>query len=129
MKTATGLIGRPAELSTGVELGEHQLHAAQARARFDVHGDSPATVSDLNRPVRVDVDVDSGPETGNSLVHRVVDDFPQAVHEASRVSRPDIHSWALAHRLETLQDRQVSRGIITRRGHAHSFSDRELSIA
>ena len=44
---------------------------------------------------------------GQGLVDAVVDDLPQAVHEAAGVGRPDVHAGPLAHRLEPLEDEEV----------------------
>jgi hypothetical protein len=38
--------------------------------------------------------------TGNRFVDRVVDEFPEAVHEASGIGRPDVHAGALSDGLE-----------------------------
>ncbi len=41
------------------------------------------------------------------LVHAVVDDLPQAVHQAPGVGGADVHAGTLAHRLEPLEDEEV----------------------
>jgi hypothetical protein len=38
--------------------------------------------------------------TGHRFVDRVVDEFPEAVHEASGIGRTDVHAGALSDSLE-----------------------------
>ena len=45
--------------------------------------------------------------TGQGLVHAVVDDLPEAVHQATGVGGSDVHPGPLADRLEALQDQEV----------------------
>ena len=45
---------------------------------------------------------------GERLVDAVVDDLPQALHETAGVGGADVHARALAHRLEPLEDEEVS---------------------
>jgi len=42
------------------------------------------------------------------LVHRVVENLPQAVHEAAAVGGADVHAGPLADRLQAFQHRQVA---------------------
>ena len=51
-------------------------------------------------------------DAGQGLVDRVVDDLPEAVHEAALVGRADVHAGALAHGLEALEDLEVARGVV-----------------
>jgi hypothetical protein len=46
------------------------------------------------------------------LVDRVVDDLPEAVHEAPRVRRSDVHAGSLAHRLEAFEDGEMPGGVV-----------------
>jgi hypothetical protein len=41
------------------------------------------------------------------LVHAVVDDLPEAVHETAGVGGADVHAGALADRLQALEDEEV----------------------
>ena len=100
-----------AELATGVQLGHDDLDAGETGPRLDVHWDPPAVVVDLDRAVCPQDHVDPGAPPTEGLVDRVVQDLPQAVHEAPRVRRPDVHAGALAHCLKALEDRQVLRGV------------------
>ncbi|ALM38000.1 hypothetical protein SFR_1385 [Streptomyces sp. FR-008] len=46
------------------------------------------------------------------LVDGVVDDLPEAVHEAAAVGGPDVHARSLTDRFEPFQDEQVPSGVI-----------------
>ncbi len=63
--------------------------------------------------------VDAAAEASERLVDRVVDDLPETVHEASGIGRADVHSGALAHRLETLEDGEMAGGVV---GHRTSLT-------
>ena len=112
-----------AELATRVELGHDDLDAAQARLGLDVHGDAAAAVAHLHGVVGVEDDLDLRAVPAERLVDRVVDDFPQAVHQPARVRGADVHAGALAHRLEPLEDGEVAGGVVFG-GHAVSLCGR-----
>ncbi len=112
MKAAGSGVGAAAELSAGVQFGEDDLDAGQPGFRFDVHGDAAAVVVDLDRVVRVEDDLDVVAEAGEGLVDGVVDDFPEAVHEAAGVRGADVHARALTDGLEALQHGEVPGGVI-----------------
>ncbi len=110
---ATGRgIRRAAELAARVQLGEDDLDPGQPGARLDVDGDAAAVVADLDRAVAAEDDLDVGADPGEGLVDGVVDDLPEAVHEAALVGGADVHARALAHRLESLEDLEVARGVV-----------------
>ena len=113
-----GGVGAAAELAAGVQLGEDDLDAGQPRLGLDVDRDAAAVVADLDRAVGVQHDVDVVAVAAQRLVDRVVDDLPEAVHEAARVRRPDVHAGPLAHRLEALQNGQVPGRVPRRRSPA-----------
>ncbi len=85
METAGGAVGPAAELPAGVELRVDQLDTRQAALGLDVDRDAPPVVAHLDRPVWMELDLDQGAVSGQRLVDRVVDDLPQAVHEATAV--------------------------------------------
>ena len=119
--------GRPvraaAELAAGVQLGEHDLDAGQAGLRLDVHRDAAAVVAHLDGGVGVQHDLDPVAVAAERLVDRVVDDLPQAVHEAAAVGGADVHAGALAHRLEPFEHRQVPGGVAGLRGGRRHGAD------
>ena len=128
MQAAGGRVGAAAELAAGVQLGEDHLDAGEAGAGLDVDRDAAAVVLDLDRPVVVEGDVDVVAVPGERLVDGVVDDLPEAVHEAAGVGGADVHARALADRLEALEDLQVAGGVVGR-GLASSRSSSQRSSA
>ena len=96
-----------AELAAGVQLGGDHLDARQAGARLLVGGDAATVVVDLDRVVGVQGHLDVPRGAGQCLVHAVVDDLPQAVHEAAGVGGADVHAGPLADRLEALENQEV----------------------
>jgi len=99
-----------------VQLGEDHLDAAQSGLRLDVDGDSAGGVADLHAVVGMQHHLDVGAVAGQRLIHRVVDDLPEAVHEPAGVGRADVHARALAHRLEPLEHTEVA-GVVVGVGH------------
>jgi hypothetical protein len=67
---------------------------------------------DLDRAVLVQQDLDPVAEAAEGLVDRVVDDLPQAVHQAAAVGGPDVHARPLADGLQALEDEQVPSGVV-----------------
>ena len=114
MQTAGRGVGDAAELAARVQLRHDQLDAGQAGLGLDVDRDAAAVVADLHRAVGVQVDVDAGTVTAERLIDGVVDDLPQAVHEAAAVGGPDVHPGPLADGLESFEHRQVPRGVPVR---------------
>jgi hypothetical protein len=112
VQPAGGRVVARVELSARVELRVHDLDAGQPDSRHLVHGDAAAVVAHLDRAVRVEDHVDAARRAGEGLVHGVVDDLPQAVHEAAGVRRSDVHPGALAHGGQTLEDREVACGVL-----------------
>jgi hypothetical protein len=112
MQATRSSIRTAAELAARMELGKDHLDAGEPCFRFLVDGDAAAVVVDLHRVVRMEDDLDVVAESGQCLIHRVVDDFPEAVHQAAGVSGTDIHAGALADGFEALQYRQVPGSVI-----------------
>ncbi len=112
VQTAGGGVRAAAELAAGVQLGHHDLDAGQARLRLDVHGDAAAVVPHLHRPVVVEDHLDAVAVPAQGLVDGVVDDLPEAVHQAAAVRRADVHARPLADRFQALEDEQVPRGVV-----------------
>ncbi len=112
MQTARRGVRSRTELAAGVELGEDDLDAAQTGLRLDVDGDAAGVVTHLDTVVGVQEYGDLLAVAAERLIHRVVDDLPEAVHESARVGRADVHAWTLANRLETLEHGEVAGGVI-----------------
>ena len=119
VQAAGGRIGAAAELAAGVELGVDDLDAGQPLAGDDVDGDTSAIVGDGCRVVGVQAHVDGVAVAFQGLVDGVVDDLPEAVHEAAVVGGADVHAGALAHSLEPLEDGEVSRVVVGCVGRSH----------
>ena len=111
VQAARGRVRATAELAAGVQLGHDDLDAGQAGPRLHVHRDATPVVVHLDGPIGPQDHVDPGAPPAQGLVDRVVQDLPQAVHQATGIRRPDVHAGALAHGLEALEDRQVLRGV------------------
>ena len=99
MQAAGGDVGAAAELAARVQLGGHHLDAGQPGLGLLVGGDAAPVVVDLDRAVRVQRHLDAVRDAGQRLVDAVVDDLPQAVHEAAGVeevaelTQPDAIHW------------------------------------
>ncbi len=102
-----------AELAAGVQLREDDFHAGQPGLGLGIDRNATPVVVDLDRAVGVQRDDDLRAVVRECLVDSVVDDLPEAVHEAPRVRGPDVHARALANGLETLQHGQVTSGVVT----------------
>ena len=107
MQPAGGGVGAAAELAARVQPGHHQLDAGQLGLALVVDRDAPAVVPDLGGAVGVQDHVDLGAVAAEGLVHRVVEDLPEAVLQAAAVGRADVHAGPLAHRVQALEDGQV----------------------
>src|SRR5699024_5773857 len=105
-------VGAAAELPARVQLRVDHLDAGQARAALHVDRDAAARdaaagVAHLDRAVAVQHHGDGGPVAPERFVDRVVEDLPQAVHEAAGVGGADVHAGALAHGLQAFEDLEV----------------------
>ena len=118
VQTAGRRVGAAAELAAGVQPGHDDLDAGQAGLRLDVDRDAATVVAHLDEPSACRRDVDPVAVAGERLVDGVVDDLPQAVHEAAGVGGADVHARALADRLEPLEHRQVLGGVAATPGRA-----------
>ncbi|MDR6141661.1 hypothetical protein QE375_001215 [Microbacterium foliorum] len=112
VQTPGSRVGPAAELAAGVQLREDDLDAGQARARLDVDGDAPATVVHLDAAVIVQDDVDLRAVARDGLVDGVVDDLPEAVHQARGSVRTDVHTGTLADGLEPFEHLEMMGGIL-----------------
>ena len=100
MKTSGSCVGPSPKLSTRVKLGKDQFHAGEARFWLDINRNTAPSVVHLNAAIRLNHDRDVGAVTGHRFVDRVIDEFPEAVHEASGIGRTDVHAGTLSDSLE-----------------------------
>ena len=112
VQAAGDLVAPAAELAARVEHREHDLQRALARLRLDIHGDAAAVVTDADDVARLDRDLDVVTEAGERLVDGVVHDLIHQMVQTGRRGRADIHARALAHRLQALEDLNLT-GVIT----------------
>ncbi len=104
VQTARDGIPAAAELSAGVQHGQHDLDGRLALGLVHVDRDAATVVDDAHRAVRQDRDDDRVAVAGERLVDGVVDDLVHEVVQTARSGRADVHAGALAHRLEALED-------------------------
>ena len=107
VQAAGGGVGAAAELAARVQPGHAPARRRRAWSSLVVDGDAAAVVAHLGRPVGVQDDLDPGAVAAERLVHRVVEDLPEAVLQPPAVGRADVHAGALADRVQALKDRQV----------------------
>ena len=104
MEAAGHLVPAAAELAAGVEDGKDYLQGGLARLGLDIHRNAPAVVGNGDGIARVDSHSDIGAVAGQSLVNRVIHNLIHQVVQAGLRGGADIHTRALAHRLQALQD-------------------------
>ena len=75
VEAAGDLIAPAAELSAGVEYGEHHLQGRAAGLSLDIHGDSPAVIRDGDGIALVDLHGDLGAIACQRLVNGVIHDL------------------------------------------------------
>src|SRR4051812_32113247 len=96
-----------------MQLGEDHLHPGQSGLGLGVDRDPAPVVAHLDGPVRMQYHNNMAAEPGERLIDPVVDDLPDAAHQTAAVGRPDVHPRSLAHRLESLENEQVT-GVVRR---------------
>ena len=104
VEAAGDLISAAAKLSAGVKDGEDHRHRGEAGLMLDPHGDAPAVIGDPDDIVREDLGLNMGAVALQRLVDGVIHDFVNQVVEPPRAGGADIHTRALAHRFQALQD-------------------------
>ena len=105
MQAARDLIGILVELPAGVELGHDDLGRRHALLFVDVGGNATAVVDHCHRAIGIKGHGDAIAKASQSLVdgvvHHLVDHMMQA---RAVVGVADIHTGALAHRIEPAQN-------------------------
>ena len=108
VQAAGGDVRAAAELAAGVELGEDHLDARAARSwapcRPGCRGRRRAPRPSRRRAASRRRGARRPPSASSTAV---VDDLPQAVHQAAGVGRADVHPRALADRLQSLEHQEV----------------------
>ena len=107
MKTSRDLVRVLIELATRVQLGHDDFRGGTLELVVFLHvnGNAAAVVDNGDRIVGVDHDFNVVAVTRKRLIDCVVEDFENHVMEPGPVgSISDVHSGALAHRFQALQD-------------------------
>ena len=128
VQTAGNRVTAAAELAAGMQLGHHRFDTGDAFARHDVDRDASTVVDHPDAVVRQDGHFDMGGEAGESLIHRVVDNFVDQMMQASRTGRTDIHARADTHRFEAFQHAQVAGVVMVRRQRIVKLGVLELIV-
>ena len=105
---ATGRRIRPAtKFASGVQLGHHEFHAGQLGLRLLIDRDTSSVVTDKDRPAGLQDHLNLAAVPRQRLVHGVVENLPQTVHQPAAIVTSDIHAGPLAHRIQALKNRQI----------------------
>jgi len=104
------------KLSPRVQLSKDTLDARESGSWLYVDRDSSTRVTNLDAPVGMESYADRRAVSGECLVHRVIDHFPETMHQTAFVRGPDVHSGALSNRLESFEDTEMAGGILGRHG-------------
>ena len=91
------------ELAAGVQDGVHHGDGGQTGVGLNVHGDAASVIGDLNDVILQDLDLDVVAVAGQRLINGVVHDLVHQMMQTALTGGADIHTRALAHRLQTLQ--------------------------
>ena len=122
MQTACRIVRGVAEFRAGVQLGQDDLDACKASFRLDIDWDAAAVVINLDRAVGMQDHLDVVASARERLIDGIVDDLPQAVHQALAVGRADIHARAFAHSVEPLEHGQAVGAVVFLCHNPHSLS-------
>ncbi len=103
MQTAGSAIRGIAEFGAGMQLGQHHFHAGELGFRLHVHRNASAIVRHFNGTIVMQGHDDVVAGSRKSLIDGIVDDLPQAVHQALAVGRADVHARTFAHRIQAFE--------------------------
>ena len=103
MQTAGVLVSTLAELTAGVQVGEHELHGRNAELRVHIHRNTTAVVNHGNGTALVNLDDDLAAVSGQMLVNRVIQHFEHTVMQTTFIRVTNVHTRTLTHGFEPLQ--------------------------
>ena len=122
MQTTGDLVAAATELAAGVEDRHDHFEGRLVLLGVLVDRDTATVVGDGDHAVGADAGDDRVAVTAERLVDRVVDDLAHEVMQSAHVGAADIHAWAAADGLQSLQDLD-GRGVVgwglCFRGHCH----------
>ncbi len=105
---ATGGRVRPAtELASRVQFRHDEFHAGQLGLRLLVDRDATSVITHQDGSAGLQHHLDLGAMAPQRLVHGIVKNLPQAVHQPTAIVAADVHAGPLAYRVETLEDGQI----------------------
>ena len=104
VQTAGYLIAPAAELAAGMEYGKHHGSGGNAFFGMDANRNTPAVVHHADHIVRQDIHLDFGAVSSQRFVDGVIHDFIYQMVQSLGTGGADIHTGALAHRLQSFQD-------------------------
>ena len=117
MQTTGNLVGVVVELTAGVQHRHDNFGGGYTFFFMDIHRDTTAIILDRDGLIGVDDHADFRAVTRQSLVDGVIHQFKDHVVQAGAiVGIADVHTRALAHRIQSLEDFDAG-GIVVRFTH------------
>ena len=113
VQSAGDRVAGAAELSAGVQHGQHDLDGRLPFAGDDPDGDAAPVVDDAHPAVGAEGHLDVVAVAREGLVDGIVDDLVDEVVQAALAGRADVHARALANSLEPLEDRDRAGVVAT----------------
>jgi hypothetical protein len=111
VQTAGDGVALAVELAARVQDRHDDLDGGPLLDRVHVDRDATAVVLDPHAAVVEQGDVNAVGVPGQRLVDGVVDDLPDHVVQAALAGGADVHTGALAHRLEALENGDGTAGV------------------
>jgi hypothetical protein len=90
-----------------MKLREHDFGGGDFFRRMEIDGNAAAVVDDRHAIVDVDFNLDLITEAGERLVDGIIHDFVNEVMQAPLTGVADVHSGALANRVEAFKDLNI----------------------
>ena len=101
---ATGdLVTFAAELATGVQHGQADLHSRAMQLGMNAHRETAAIVPNLAGAVLVQDDLDMGAVARQRFVNGIIHDLINAVMQPTIIRGADVHAGALANSFQAFQ--------------------------
>ena len=119
VQTAGYFIAGAAELTAGVEYGEHHRYSRQAGLFVNAGGNTTAVIPHANHITGQNLRLNVGADPGQCLVNGVVHNLIHQVVQTSGAGGADIHTRALADGLQALQHLNIFCGIFFRYNGVH----------
>ncbi|CAB4631908.1 unannotated protein [freshwater metagenome] len=85
MQATGGCIGSAAKFSTSVQLGENNLDTRQSRFWLNINRHTAAVIFYGHAAVFIEFYSDVLAVTSKRLIHAVIDDLPEAVHQSAAI--------------------------------------------